>query len=97
MTEQKLDIILHELTEIKTVVITKFSQIEEDLSGLKSDVASLKSEMIEVKANIAKLDNRLKIVEIRLSLIEQRLANIEPWISVNNRDLLFDTAKHNAA
>ena len=97
MTEQKLDLILHEVTEVKTLAIAKFRQIEADIASLKADVAELKSEMVEVKASIVRLDNRMKIIDIRLSLIEQRLGNIEPWISVNNKQLHFDPATHTAA
>ena len=87
MTEQKIDVILRELSELKTLVVTELKQ-------LKTEVAELKAGLIRLENRV---ENRLNIIDIRLSLIEQRLGNIKPWISVNNKHLHFNNTKQTAA
>lgn len=75
MTEtEKLDLILKDLTQIKS-----------DVSDLKSDVCDLKSDMNTVKTKIIKMD---MIIDKELRVNIQRVAEGHPDLSGNLHDAM---------
>jgi chromosome segregation ATPase len=95
MTEQKLDLILHEVTEVKNLAVTKFRQIEADIAQLKADVATLKADVASLKVDVTILKSdvaelKTEVVQIkadiarldnRMKIMDIRLSLIEQRLS----------------
>lgn len=53
MNEQKLDIILHELTEIRTDLLAFKSEVNARFDKIETEIVQVKSNVVELKLDVA--------------------------------------------
>ena len=68
--DNKLDIILSELRDIKdnvTELKTDVTELKTDVTELKTDVTELKTDVAALKTDVSRLDNKIDGVEAKLT------------------------------